>query len=165
MALITPPYHFGLVVDDLEDAKHAIGGALGMTWAKTQRRTSTLESASGRESVEVCFVYSLQGPPYLELIERREGSIFEHAGLHHIGVWSDDPPAESSRLQDHGWERESVTVKPDGSWIGGLYHLGIGGLRVEIVDIGASGPKLACYLTGGDYGSPPPEAPTASRET
>jgi hypothetical protein len=103
----------------------------------------------------MCFTYSLQGPPYIELIERREGTMFGRLGLHHIGVWSDDPASESARLDALGWPRESVAIRPDGTWSGALFHLGTGNLRIEVVDIGASGPKLACYLAGGDYGQPP----------
>ena len=97
----------------------------------------------------------IESPTLIVPAATREGSIFENLGLHHIGVWADDPRAESERLDAIGWARESVTVRPDGSWVGGLYHLGTGGLRVEVVDIGSSGPKLACYLNGGDYGAPP----------
>ena len=76
-------------------------------------------------------------------------------GLHHIGVWSDDPSGESARLESLGWPREAVGVAPDGSWAGALFHRGTGGLRVEVVNIATSGPKLIRYLAGGDYSSPP----------
>lgn len=155
MPLITPPYHVALVVEDVERAKTEIGAALGLTWARTQRRHSCLESADGRTEIEVCFTYSLQGPPYVELVEQRPGTVLEQLGLHHIGLWSDDPAGESERLAGHGWARESVTLTPDGKWAGGLFHRGPAGLRVEIVDIGRSGPKLACYLAGGDYAAQP----------
>jgi hypothetical protein len=72
-------------------------------------------------------------------------------GLHHIGLWSDNPVAESKRLESLGWPRETVGLRADGSWAGGLYHRGTGDLRIEIVDIGSSGPKLLRYLAGGDY--------------
>lgn len=151
MALITPPYHFGLVVPDVERAKDEITRALGLSWAKTQHREVLTDSAAGRRAVDVCFAYSLEGPPYLELLERRDDSIFDHVGLHHIGVWSDDPSAESARLSGEGWPRESVNVTPDGTWTSGLFHAGDCGLRVEVVDIDTSGPRLAQYLAGGDY--------------
>jgi 7-alpha-hydroxysteroid dehydrogenase len=35
-----------------------------------------------------------------------------------------------------------------------LDHTGTGCLRVEVVDIGRSGPRLANYLGGGDYAAP-----------
>jgi hypothetical protein len=151
MALITPAYHFGLVVPDLERAQDELARALGLSWAKTQQREVLTDTAAGRRGVDITFAYSLEGPPYLELLERRDDSIFDHVGLHHIGVWSDDPSAESVRLSGEGFPRESVNVKPDGTWTSGLFHTGGCGLRVEVVDIGTSGPRLAQYLAGGDY--------------
>jgi hypothetical protein len=93
----------------------------------------------------------LEGPPYLELIERREGTVFEDVGMHHLALWCDDPAAESVRLEGEGWPRESVNLTPEGNWAGALYHLGTAGLRVEVVDIAKSGPRLCRYLAGGDY--------------
>jgi len=151
MALITPPYHFGLVVPDLQHAKDDLTRALGLSWARTQQREALTDSAAGRRAVEMSFTYSLEGPPYLELLERCDDSIFDRVGLHHIGVWSDDPAAESARLDDEGWPRESVNVTPDGTWTSALFHTGDCGLRIEVVDIARSGPRLARYLAGGDY--------------
>jgi len=151
VALVPPPYHFGIVVDDVEQAQRELGEALHLTWASVQRRTSTMETSAGTAPVDVCFVYSLEGPPYLELIERRDGSVFDQVGLHHIGMWSDDRAAESDRLGALGLPREAVGVRPDGTRGGGCYHLASCGLRVEVVDIGRSGPALVRYLSGGDY--------------
>jgi catechol 2,3-dioxygenase-like lactoylglutathione lyase family enzyme len=151
MAIVTPPYHFALVVEDLEAAMAEMSQVLGLTWSKVQRRTSTHKDAQGVGQVEMAFVYSLQGPPHFELIERREGTVFDKLGLHHIGVWSDDPKAESARLDAHGWPFERVGLKADGSWGGGLYHRGTGDLRIEIVDIASSGPKYVRFMNGGDY--------------
>jgi hypothetical protein len=151
VTVVTPPYHFALVVADVEQAQTELGAVFGLTWANIQRRMARMESPSGPVQVDVCYVYSLNGPPYFELIEQRPGTVFAQLGLHHIGLWSDNPVAESKRLEAHGWPRETVGLKQDGSWAGGLYHRGTGGLRVEIVDIGSSGPKLLRYLAGGDY--------------
>jgi hypothetical protein len=146
----TPAYHVALVVPDLERATSELTAALGFSWAGVQRRTNTFESPDGPTRVDMCFVYSLEGPPYLEIIEQREGSIFAASGLHHLGVWCDGRSAESARLDGLGWPRETVGLAPDGSWAGGLFHL-VAGMRVEVVDIGRSGPPLCRYLAGGDY--------------
>jgi hypothetical protein len=152
MAIATLPYHLGLVVDDIEAAMDELSAALGLRWAKLQRRTALRKSAEGTISGETAFVYSLDGPPHLELIERRAATVFDKVGLHHIGVWCDDPRAESERLERQGWPFESVGVKPDGSWVGGLYHFsGSLGLRVELVDIASSGPRYVRFMNGGDY--------------
>jgi hypothetical protein len=154
VTVINPAYHFGLVVEDLDAARQQIGQVLGVHWAKTQRRLLRQESAAGPVTNEICFTYTLEGPPYLELIEQRPGTVYAELGLHHIAVWSDDPVAESQRLEAHGWPRETVVLADDGTWAGGLYHQGTGSLRIEVVNIGSSGPRLARYLAGGDYLDP-----------
>jgi hypothetical protein len=151
MPLVPPPYHFGLVVPDLEAAQRELTDALHLTWARTMRRSLTLEAPDGPTPVEVAYVYSLEGPPYLEILEQRPGTIFDRVGLHHIGVWCDDIHAESERLDAVGWPRETVSLKPDGSWSAGLFHTADCGLRVEVVNMATSGPALLRYLSGDDY--------------
>lgn len=158
MTILCPPYHLGLIVENLERARAELTAALGLTWALDQRRPACLEAPGGPLRLEMAYAYSIQGPPYLEIIERRPDSPFEQPGLHHIGVWSDDPAAESARLEAAGWPRETVGLAPDGSWTGALYHRGTGGLRVEVVNIAVSGPKLVRYLAGGDYRASPGSA-------
>jgi hypothetical protein len=148
--ITAPAYHIAVVVPDVERAITDLTTALGLSWAAVQRRTNTFESPSGPTPVDMCFVYSLEGPPYLEVIEQREGSIFLTPGLHHVGLWCDDRPGESTRLEELGWTRETVGLASDGKWAGGLFHV-VAGLRVEVVDIGRSGPPLCRYLAGGDY--------------
>jgi hypothetical protein len=150
MPIITPAYHVALVVPDVEQTMTDLTAALGLSWARVQRKTLTFEAPDGPQPIDMCYVYSLEGPPYLELIEQRDGSTFATPGLHHLGAWCDDRPGESARLEGLGWRRETVGLAPDGSWAGGLFHL-VAGLRVEVVDIARSGPPLCRYLAGGDY--------------
>jgi hypothetical protein len=150
---VKPPYHVCLVVEDVEHAMDEISSALGFTWGRIQDREIRMESPGEPVQIDMRYVYSLDGPPYFELIERRDGSVFDTVGLHHIGVWTDDPAAESTRLDGLGCSRETVALTPDGDWAGGLFHT-VGCLRVEVVDIGRSGPRLANYLSGGDYTAP-----------
>lgn len=154
MALLTPHFHVGMVVEDVEQGMDEISRALGVSWGRVQRKDLTMDSRGGTGPVSVCYAYSLDGPPYLELIERRDGSVFDSLGLHHVGMWTENPASESARLDEMGWLRESVIIAADGTWGGGLFHLGTGGLRVEVVDIGRSGPRLCNYLGGGDYALP-----------
>lgn len=154
MTLVTPHFHVGLVVGDVEQAMDELSSVLGLTWGRVQRRELTMESASGPAPLDVCYAYSLDGPPYLEIIEQRPDSVFADLGLHHLGVWTEDPASESARLDDLGWPRETVILTADGRWGGGLFHTGTGELRVELVDIARSGPRLVNYLGGGDYAMP-----------
>jgi methylmalonyl-CoA/ethylmalonyl-CoA epimerase len=154
MTLQAPHFHVGVVVADLESGMEEIARALGLRWGRVQRRQVEMEGPDGPVALEMAYAYSLDGPPHLELIERRAGSIFDTVGLHHVGVWTQDRPGESARLESLGWPRETVGLCPDGTWAGGLFHTGTGGLRVEVVDVGRSGPRLLNYLGGGDYTVP-----------
>jgi hypothetical protein len=154
VTLVKPPFHVGMVVADIDQGMDEITQALGVSWGRVQRRRLDLEAPGGPMPVDVCYAYSLDGPPYLELIEQRAGTVFEQLGLHHIGVWTENPAAESARLDEMGWPRETVIITADGSWGGGLFHTGTGDLRVEVVDIARSGPRLVNYLGGGDYSLP-----------
>ena len=151
MALVPPPYHFGVVVADLESAQRELADALHLTWAEPQHKTLTMESPEGPTPIDVGYVYSLEGPPYLELLQRCPGTTFDQVGLHHIAVWCDDFQAESARLESIGVPRETVSLRPDGTWSAGLFHTASCGLRIEVVDIARSGPTLLRYLSGGSY--------------
>jgi hypothetical protein len=153
MTVVNPPFHVGLVVADLETGMDQLARALGLSWARVQRRTIVMEAPGEPVGVDVAYVYSLNGPPYLELIEQRPGTVFAQPGLHHLGLWTNDPHGESDRLGDLGCPRETVIVGPDGNWAGGLFHT-VDALRVELVDIARSGPRLVNYLGGGDYALP-----------
>ncbi|MBV9843350.1 MAG: VOC family protein [Sphingomonadaceae bacterium] len=137
MAAIVPPYHFTLVVEDVPAAMADLTRLLGLSWAPIQG--------------DDLFTYSLQGPPYLELLKRRDDTIFDKTGLHHIGIWVDDMATESERLEQLGCEPELVRRDEEGRVLPGCFHKTRDGLRLELVQIGNSGPKLARMLNGGDY--------------
>jgi hypothetical protein len=151
MTLQAPHFHVGVVVADLVPGMNEIAEVLGLRWGRVQRREMVMESDGGQITLEMAYAYSLDGPPHVELIEQRPGSIFDTPGLHHLGVWTQDRPGESARLAALGWPRETVALCPDGTWAGGLFHTGTAGLRLEVVDIVRSGPRLLNYLGGGDY--------------
>ena len=41
MALVPPPYHFGVVVADLESAQRELADALHLSWADSRSATTT----------------------------------------------------------------------------------------------------------------------------
>jgi Glyoxalase/Bleomycin resistance protein/Dioxygenase superfamily len=139
VALQVPGYHISLVVEDVPEAMEELGKLLGLEWSPVM------------EMGETKFVYSKQGPPYLEMVERQPGTMFGELGLNHLGVWVDDMRVESDRMAELGCPLESVSKGPDGEWLGGCFHSTSAGLRVELVQIGTSGPKLLRFLGGGDY--------------
>jgi hypothetical protein len=146
------PYHVGIVVDDVAASRSALSDILGVRWCQEQQADLRLDTRDGIRAGRLHFVYTMDGPPHLELIKRMPDSPWDRVGLHHLGFWSDNPALESARLDRLNCLRESVVVDEEGNWLLGLYHTMPDGTRFEIVDIGASGPKLARYLSGSaDY--------------
>lgn len=137
MPIAFPPYHVTMIVDDVEGAMADLSRLFGLQWAALQ--------------FDGLFTYSLQGPPYIELLRRRDGTIFDKVGLHHVGVWVDDVNAEAARLEAEGCEPELVHRDEDGNVLPGCFFKTRDGLRVELVQIGTSGPRLLRMLAGGDY--------------
>ncbi|MBV9996689.1 MAG: VOC family protein [Caulobacteraceae bacterium] len=151
MALITPAYHFGIVVRNIERAQAELSELLGLHWHRAIASDGLRDTPEGVKLINSRFCYSKEGPPYFELLEQRPGTIWEKTGLHHIGVWTDDFHAESARFDACGCPRASVTIAENGEWRGGCYHTTSDGLHIELVNIGTSGPRLARYLNGGGY--------------
>ncbi len=151
MATNVPTYHVGIVVADVERAAAELTELLGLRWAQVLRGQARWETPDGSIEYESCFTYSLEGPPYLELLEQRPGTVLSQLGLHHLGIWTDDWRAESARFSASGCPRETVALTPEGDRFGGCYHTTSDGLRLELVNIPTSGPKLLRYLAGGTY--------------
>jgi catechol 2,3-dioxygenase-like lactoylglutathione lyase family enzyme len=116
--------HVAIVVDDLTAAIAELEALLGITW----------ETPRDREMHGVPFrmAYSRGEPPWIELLERSDGTPFDTLGLHHVGVWSEDHEADKRRMADAGLELEL-----DGVPIGRVFSLHrapTSGLRLELVD-------------------------------
>jgi hypothetical protein len=79
----------GVLVPDLDAAMSELSAALGLTW------TDVVEfRLSG---VDRRVVYSLQGPPYLELIE--DPAAAPEPRIDHVGFWSDDVDGDIARAR------------------------------------------------------------------
>jgi hypothetical protein len=120
-------FQVGLLVDDIYAAADEFERATGLSFeAPVERRL-------GDWTILVAF--SLDGPPYVELIEGPEGSPWHAAGgrhLDHLGFWSADLEAERHRL-----DREGIAVAIDGARLGGqwlYHHLPHTGVRIEHID-------------------------------
>jgi hypothetical protein len=72
-----------------------------------------------------------------------------------IGTASKINSAADARHLARRTIQNGVLRLSDGTWSGGLYPKGLGRVRLEVVDIGRSGSRLANLLGGGDYTSPP----------
>jgi hypothetical protein len=127
-------FHVGIVVDDFEVTLSGLSDIFGYEWGEEIRASVPVQLATGEMTIDLGFVYSLT-LPRLEIIRSIPGTLWtESPGstLHHLGYWSDDVPADSTRLADQGFEREAAGCGPDGIpyW---AYHSRANGPRIEII--------------------------------
>jgi hypothetical protein len=96
---VPAPFHIGIVVQDLEAAMDEMGRAAGLTWCEPIHRTT------GDWSYRL--VYSIEGPPHIELLEGPPGSPWDATAgprLDHAGWWTENIPEELERLKSAGME-------------------------------------------------------------
>ena len=128
-------YHMGIVVPELGPAMEEMGEQLGFTWAPPRTFPVNVHEDGELRSYDVLATYSVEGPPYFELIEAIGEGVWSPAmagGLHHIGVLAADPLAEIARLEEAGYEVEVQAVSPEGIVTGPTYLLNRYGVRVEV---------------------------------
>jgi catechol 2,3-dioxygenase-like lactoylglutathione lyase family enzyme len=97
-----PAYHVGILVRDIAEACRHFGAALGITFGPVQPRVLTYTSG---ETDEIMLCYSVEGPPYIELIEASGSGLFglQHPeGFHHIGAWVTDGASHCAALGSKG---------------------------------------------------------------
>lgn len=145
-------YHVGIVVASLEPAMRELSEATGITWGAPQRDVpTTYATPDGPRGWPVTFVYSTE-PPYLELLERQDDSLWSELGLHHLGLWSGDVHGESLDLEQRGCTWQAAMSDGDGTRLGACYHLlPAASSRIELVSQERSQPRLERYLAGGAY--------------
>jgi catechol 2,3-dioxygenase-like lactoylglutathione lyase family enzyme len=136
---LAPHYHVGIVVPDVAAAREQFTELLGITWGPTLHLESTeYRDGTGVDVVlPTTFCYSVE-EPRIELLEEVPGSVWvrnEHSNLHHIGFWSDDLPAESSRLAGGGCPLQFCGRAGADAPVSFAYHRNELGVRIEIVDV------------------------------
>jgi catechol 2,3-dioxygenase-like lactoylglutathione lyase family enzyme len=137
MTALAPHYHVGIVVADLAAARTEFSELLGVTWGPVLHLAQVEYRDQAGEDVilPTTFCYSVE-EPRLELIEEVPGSVWvcnEHSNLHHIGFWSDDLPAESSRLAGAGCPLQFCGRAGDDAPVSFAYHRNESGVRFEVV--------------------------------
>jgi Glyoxalase/Bleomycin resistance protein/Dioxygenase superfamily len=134
---IGPYFHVGHVVPDLAAAMARLEATAGFRWAAPRVLPVSLRTVEGQLSTEVHLTYSVDGPPYLELIEEQPGTIWsrEQRGLHHLGYWSSRFTEDIDRLVQDGFAFETGAVDAQGALARFVYlrepHTG---LRIELRD-------------------------------
>jgi hypothetical protein len=77
--------------------------------------------------------YSVEGPPFTELVERMDGILLDTNGLHHIGSWDETPDETRARVEAAGFELE-VDGEDRYNLPFRFYRGPLSGLRIELID-------------------------------
>jgi catechol 2,3-dioxygenase-like lactoylglutathione lyase family enzyme len=144
-------FHIGILVKDVEAARADFTARLGVQFEPVHSQ----QIATGETSR---FCYSLQGPPYLELVEMSgtgSWSPDQPEGFHHLGLSDPDLPA---RCAAFGPGVELIAPGPDGSPLVALTPPeALHGVRVEYFDASMAARFLG-YLGGRALDSQPQHA-------
>jgi len=130
-------YHTGIVVAHLDTAAKAMSDAVGISWRPERNVTVQTTTSTGTLTVPFRMLYSVQGPPFIELIEAIPGTIWSVAGgtrLHHIGYWTENVAAESERLEKLGLPLEGGDGPPGGHPQNFSYHSAANGIYIELIN-------------------------------
>jgi Glyoxalase/Bleomycin resistance protein/Dioxygenase superfamily len=107
---VKPFFQAGSLVQDLDAAMVELSDMLDVHWGKPLTREV------GESELRV--VFSLDGPPHIELTRGPAGSPWDASDgprLDHLGYWSDDLEADKRRL-----DAQDVTLEADGAQLGGV---------------------------------------------
>jgi catechol 2,3-dioxygenase-like lactoylglutathione lyase family enzyme len=123
-----PYFHVGILVRDVEAARADFTARLGLEFELTRSQ----QLATG-ETTRFC--YSLQGPPYLELVEMTgtgSWSAEQAEGFHHLGLADPSVPARCTAFGDAA---DLIASGADGSPLVVLTRPeALHGIRVEYFD-------------------------------
>ncbi|WP_329040571.1 VOC family protein [Streptomyces sp. NBC_00178] len=155
-------FHTGLVVEDLDLAMKALTELAGYRWTSVMELQVTARTPGGLQHGDQRFVLSLE-EPRLELVEAIPGTVWVSDGsngAHHVGYWAENDRIEatSAALVELGFEVEaSNDTEADGTlmWV---YHRGLGGLRVELLNT-LMKPSMDAWIAGADPAEVQQDAP------
>jgi catechol 2,3-dioxygenase-like lactoylglutathione lyase family enzyme len=127
-----PFFHVGILVRDVEAARADFSAKLGLEFEPVHSQ----QIATG-ETTRFC--YSLQGPPYLELVEMTgtgNWSADQPEGFHHIGIADPSVPARCAAFGD---QADLIAAGEDGAPRVALTRPeALHGVRVEYFDAGVA---------------------------
>ena len=133
-----PFFQVGIIVEDIEAAMSELTRAQNVQWGKVAARKY--------QQWDFKRVFSLDGPPYIELIEGPPGSPWDSSQgsrIDHLQWWTRDMEADTRRMQaagvplDTDGVKESPMVAADGSRKPGIFRYfraPKSGMRLELID-------------------------------
>ena len=133
-----PFFQVGIIVQDIEASMKELSDAQGVQWGEVANRKY--------QQWEFKRVFSLQGPPFIELIEGPPGSPWDASKgsrIDHLQWWSKDMEADTKRMEKAGLSvdidgvNNSPIVGEDGKKKPGIYRYFNApktGMRLELID-------------------------------
>src|SRR5262245_15875372 len=148
-------FHVGILVPDINEAIERFGDVLGLTFKEPAvAHVDRFEQGSSVEVLDLRISWSIEGPPYLELLESQDNQgLYGRAneGLHHVGLWEPDPDALIRRLEHLRLHKEATQFTPDDHVLAtytapaDLY-----GTRLEFIEASRR-PGMESWLAGGHW--------------
>ena len=139
MAPLGAPFHVGIVVADIAEARARLTDLLGVAWGPVMRLDEVdYRDAEGDDLVLPTTICYSTGQPAIELIEEVPGTIWvrnEHSNLHHLGFWADGLADGSASLGSAGCPLQLCGRDGAHAPASFAYHRDPDlGVRVELVD-------------------------------
>src|SRR4051812_34379110 len=125
-------YHVGLVVPDLHATAAAYTDMFGLSWATPRRSTLPVIVDGVRREPELLISYSLDGPPYFELMQELSGGVWaaDALRLDHIGFWTPNLDEAVAELEQRGLTSRVREVPERNRF---SFHSSGGGTWIELV--------------------------------
>jgi len=153
---VSPFYHFGILVEDLDAAIGRFAELFGLTFIGPRTFRISRLADPDEHRLEVQAAYSHQGPPHLELIEAAGDGLYgpSRLGFHHVGLW--DPAIDTNRktyLSEKALRSDARVITPaDGTLAWFSQPSGACGIRFEFVDESIKAPAEELIQGGGRPG-------------
>jgi hypothetical protein len=123
---VTPFFQVGILVHDLEAAMDELSRGIGVRWGAIRERE--------RDGLTYRLVFSVEGPPHIELIEGSPGTPWDtvEPRIDHLMWWSDDLAGDTRRLEREGLPLDAGDPIGGDTW--GYFKAEQSGLRIELID-------------------------------
>jgi len=148
--------HTGVVVDNLAVAMDRYSKRLGLEWAAPVENRAIYRADDGDHEVALGVTYSAGTGHHVELIEQKQGSLFEAPDgfrAHHLGFWVDDLQAATDELVRDGHRMVFYNFDAEGKVYGcSFLEPPDGGLLIELLDERRR-PDVEAWCLGGALGS------------
>ncbi|HEY4773184.1 MAG TPA: VOC family protein [Xanthobacteraceae bacterium] len=155
--MITPELtHVGILVENLAADIERYSRILGLHFRPPNPASFAIVEEGGASApAELWMTYSMEGPPYVELMQATGSGVWSAAqgfGLHHIGGFASELAQWVRRFEQLNLEPEARIFTPGGELLIVYFRpSGLMGTRYELIS-DALRPQWASWVAGG----PPP---------